>query len=170
MMETLPTPDIFGYTVFCDDIRVEVGGKLSFIGCYFNDMYIYSDFPVVLNKFCIAVNYWQKGDNVKLPISFMVFFPGDPDERPSVEFGSTEQLTAEVIEHARDVAIKSGVDDPKFVTFTTQISLLNIAISQPGYIKVRAVRDNKLIRIGSLRVQASPSEARPSAASFSPPL
>jgi hypothetical protein len=40
---------------FCDDIREEVGGKLSFMGIYSNDM-IVPGFPFVLPKLCIAVN------------------------------------------------------------------------------------------------------------------
>jgi hypothetical protein len=27
-------PEVFGSTIFCDDIRQETGGKSSLIGCY----------------------------------------------------------------------------------------------------------------------------------------
>ena len=40
---------------FCDDIREEVGGKLSFMGIYSGDM-IVPGFPVVLPKLCININ------------------------------------------------------------------------------------------------------------------
>jgi len=31
---TALTMNRYGYSIFCDDIRNEAGGKLSFIGCY----------------------------------------------------------------------------------------------------------------------------------------
>jgi hypothetical protein len=42
-----------GYSIFCDDIRNEVGGKLSFIGCYNAVMFVPSQFPCLLPKFCV---------------------------------------------------------------------------------------------------------------------
>ena len=42
----------YGYSIFCDDIRSEAGGKLSFIGCYNAVMMTTQRFPLVLPKFC----------------------------------------------------------------------------------------------------------------------
>ncbi len=41
-------------TIFCDDIRHELGGKLSCIGVYSGRL-IVPDFPVALPKLCVAV-------------------------------------------------------------------------------------------------------------------
>lgn len=41
--------------IYCDDIREEVGGKVSYMGIYQGDMYIPS-LPTLLPKLCIAVN------------------------------------------------------------------------------------------------------------------
>jgi hypothetical protein len=41
-------------TIFCDDIRHELGGKLSYIGVYSGRL-IVPDFPVTLPKLCVAV-------------------------------------------------------------------------------------------------------------------
>ncbi len=38
--------------LYCDDIRHEVGGKLSLIGCYSGDMLVHT-FPITLPKLCI---------------------------------------------------------------------------------------------------------------------
>lgn len=40
--------------VFCDDIRAEIGGKFSLIGCYGPDL-IVPRFPAVLPKLCVFV-------------------------------------------------------------------------------------------------------------------
>ena len=43
------------HTTFCDDIRQEIGGKLSFIGIYGTTLYAQS-FPLTLPKLCLAIN------------------------------------------------------------------------------------------------------------------
>jgi len=157
-METLPAPDVFGNAIFCDDIRMEIGGKLTFVGCYINDMYVHSSFPVVLPKFCIAVNYWQRKNNLILPVVFWVFLPGDSEEKASIEFGTTEQVNEELIEQHRMKAIESGVEKPEFAIFSTQISLANLTILHPGYMKVRVRRKDQLVRLGGLRIQSAPNQ------------
>ena len=46
------------YTLFCDDVRLEVGNKLSFMGVFQNIMV--QQMPVSLIKFAV-VNHWQIG-------------------------------------------------------------------------------------------------------------
>jgi hypothetical protein len=41
-------------TIFCDDIRHEVGGKLSYIGVYSGRLLV-PGFPLSLPKLCVAV-------------------------------------------------------------------------------------------------------------------
>jgi hypothetical protein len=41
--------------MFCDDVRRELGGKFTFIGCYGSDMYLNS-FPATLTKLSV---HWQ---------------------------------------------------------------------------------------------------------------
>ena len=50
------------YTLFCDDVRLEVGNKLSFMGVFQNIMV--QQMPVSLIKFAV-VNHWR-GEGVHL--------------------------------------------------------------------------------------------------------
>ena len=50
------------YTLFCDDVRLEVGNKLSFMGVFQNIMV--QQLPISLIKFAV-VNHWR-GDGVHL--------------------------------------------------------------------------------------------------------
>lgn len=43
--------------IFCDDIRHEVGNKLSFMGCYQSELLVQA-MPAVLPKLCIYVSVW----------------------------------------------------------------------------------------------------------------
>lgn len=42
------------HSIFCDDIRHEVGGKISYIGAYSGRLFVPS-FPVIVPKLCIAI-------------------------------------------------------------------------------------------------------------------
>lgn len=48
-------------TLFCDDIRHEVGGKLSFIGVYSGGLFVPA-FPVTLPKLCLSVKIVTPAD------------------------------------------------------------------------------------------------------------
>ena len=48
-------------TTFCDDIRQEIGGKLSYMGVYSSDLYV-GGFPITLPKFCVAIRVMTPAD------------------------------------------------------------------------------------------------------------
>jgi len=55
--QTEPQPKLeLLYTLFCDDVRLEVGNKLSFMGVFQNIMV--QQLPVSLIKFAV-VNHWR---------------------------------------------------------------------------------------------------------------
>lgn len=53
---------------FCDDIRYEIGNKISLIGCYSGEL-ISSTIPVALPKFCALVNVHT---NIKHPFKKLI--------------------------------------------------------------------------------------------------
>lgn len=57
-----PTKLSLAYTIFCDDVRLEVGNKLSLMGVFQNIMV--QQLPVSLIKFAV-VNHWT-GEGVHL--------------------------------------------------------------------------------------------------------
>ena len=62
-MEPLGKPKLeLLYTIFCDDVRLEVGNKLSLMGVFQNIMV--QQLPVALIKFAV-VNHWR-GEGVHL--------------------------------------------------------------------------------------------------------
>ena len=48
-------------TIFCDDIRHEIGGKFSYIGVYSGQMFVPS-FPITLPKLCLAMSVITSAD------------------------------------------------------------------------------------------------------------
>jgi hypothetical protein len=55
-MTTPPNKLELIYTIFCDDVRLEVGNKLSLMGVF--QQIMVQQFPVVVNKFAV-VNQWR---------------------------------------------------------------------------------------------------------------
>src|SRR6266566_1063417 len=136
-MKTAPAPEAFGSTIFCDDIRVEVGGKLTFVGCYTGTMFIHTGFPVVLPKFCLGITYAQERGKVIKPIKFAVLLPNDPEDKPSIEFGVSDEAFEEVLRNIEsegaEIENRAG---KAFAIVRSQIGVNNLVISEPGTIKV----------------------------------
>src|SRR5208282_5784869 len=55
--------------IFCDDIRQEVGNKLSYMGCYTGQMFVQA-FPLALPKVCVAMHAVTPADNPFKQIKF----------------------------------------------------------------------------------------------------
>jgi len=155
-MDTRDSQEHIGYTIFCDDIREEIGGKATYVGVYRSGrLIVHSAFPVALPKFGFAVNYAQKKGFFIQPKTLRVFLPGDEDDQPSIEaeFPKMDETNL-------PLGLPKGAD----VTFLVGMAHLLFAplvIKQPGTIKVRAVRGDEMIRLGALEV-LPPPEATPS--------
>jgi hypothetical protein len=59
-------------TLFCDDIRQEIGGKLSFIGVYSAGLFV-TRFPALLPKLCLAVKVVTPADQPFRSLQLRVF-------------------------------------------------------------------------------------------------
>ena len=155
-MKLVDAYDAWGYTIFCDDIRVEIGHKLTYVGAYGGRMLVHSSFPVAIAKLCLGIVYYQRLSKVVMPIKINVFLPGDPDEKPSVQAEMPPEATQQAIDSAEALASRANTEAASgFVTANMQLALTPLNISQPGLIKVRAVRGDELIRLGTLAVEAA---------------
>jgi len=137
-------PDFVGHAIFCDDIRLEVDQKASYIGVYTgNVMLVNAEFPVTIPKFGISITFAQKRELFIPNIGIRIFLPGDTDEKASIE-ADASQLTMPPID----------ADFP-MIMIGAQMILSPFVISQPGEIKVRVLREGLLHRLGSLGVRSS---------------
>ena len=152
-MNTLEGADFYGQTIFCDDARHELGGKISLIGIYTERMYVHGDFPFLLPKFALYVTCVQRHRALKHISKFAVFLPGDEDDgKPSIESNYGESQFAEALDKAKKEPTKHGVFQASAV-----IALTPLVIPQAGFIRVRAVRDDEqMIRCGIMQVEQHP--------------
>jgi hypothetical protein len=140
----------YGYSLFCDDIRNEVGGKLSFIGCYNAVMFVPPKFPFVLPKFCVHFHIVSPATRPFRSIIARCYAPGLTEpiaEEPiaAPETGEQEKMVAE---------LESGVTAPRFIVAAASLIFAPLEIQAPGLISVRALVDDEPeeLKLGSLRI------------------
>jgi len=154
-MTVLPTPEIYGYTIFCDDIRQEVGGKITFVGVYSGTMFIHGEFPVTLPKFAFGISLMQRREILEPNIQLQIFLPGDAEDSPSIGGHISETVEGAVgAEAARPVEGRWG-DEP-IVAMHMNLIAAPLVIKESGIMKVRAVRRGDSIRLGSIRIASQP--------------
>ncbi len=151
-MTTTP-PNSWGFSLFCDDIRAEVGGKISVMGVYQADMIFLSNlvFPIVIPKFCILIKYYSM-DAFRDEIAMRVFLPGDAKDAPS--FVATLPLPQIV-----NASYPLEDDQERIFNLTFPFIIAPFHIKQEGFIKVRALCGGVTTKLGSLMVRiARPDE------------
>jgi hypothetical protein len=160
-MALIRTPDVYGYTIFCDDIRNEIGGKSSFIGTYMGVMLVHVGFPATLSTFAMAITILQRRRVLNPNLSLWVFLPGDTDNQPSIQGklhevteGKIAQTTAESADAL--LATKSQPDDDEYVVTNAQMKFAQIVLKEAGIIKVRAIIGDDMFPLGALRVSPPP--------------
>src|SRR5690348_15588662 len=90
-MALLDSPDFFGHTLFCDDIRMEADGKMMFIGVYGQHMLVHAGFPITLAKFGFGISFFQKRPVFEAELGIQIFMPQDQEDKPSIQASMGEQ-------------------------------------------------------------------------------
>src|SRR4051812_10402904 len=73
----------WGTTIFCEDIRAEVGGKITFVGVYPSEMQVHVPFPFTMPKFGLWVRYIEAPNTFSGDGMLYVWLPGE--EAPVIE-------------------------------------------------------------------------------------
>ncbi|WP_158808180.1 hypothetical protein [Beijerinckia sp. L45] len=146
----------FGHSIFCDDIRNEAGGKLSFLGCYNGTMFVPATFPYMLPRFCVHVQIFSQAALLYKSLVVRCYAPGDtvlveePIQPPQVD----EQM--ELVAH-----MSAEYDAPRYIVAGTSLIFSPLRIDGPGLLRVRAIvdGDRRELRLGSLRIEVKPDPA-----------
>jgi hypothetical protein len=151
-----------GFTIFCDDIRQEMGGKISLIGIYSGIMFIHRPFPTTLAKFGFHIELFEPAELAAkrdFPIEISVRLPGDDEGRLFFTVSSDPEQ------------VKATLDDLPWQPLTGEGPLLAqmrfnqivspFVIQEPGLIQVRAKYKDDEIKCGTLRVEAGDPDQRP---------
>jgi hypothetical protein len=160
-MTLIPTPDVYGYTIFCDDIRYEVGGKASFMGSYSGAMIVHVPFPATLPMLAVSITLLQRRKLFIPNVGLRIFLPGDPDDVPSIQAEAVETTDGAIA--AATAAGKDALhpdaqtpNEDSYVMINHHLKFGQLVIKQPGILKVRAVVGENMVRLGSMSISPPP--------------
>lgn len=139
-----------GHSIFCDDVRQEVSGKMIYIGVYQGELIVLQPPPIILPTFNIIVTYLERPREENRPVVLKVFIPGA--ENPIVD-------AAVPIDAARAMPNNAPDGEDFLVSIRMPMRFSPLVIEAEGLIKVRAYIGDDEIRLGTLRVRVmEPSE------------
>ena len=137
--------DRFVSIQFCDDIRQEVGGKFSLMGCYPGPIIQVQPLPSVLPKLCASIK-------VHTPI-------GRPFQRLAVrilkEDASIAELSFPVLNSAPSSGAPSGA---QWSVAAAMIVMAPFAIESPCTLRIEVETEEGVLSGGSIWIQAQAPE------------
>lgn len=143
--------DIFVHTLYCDDLRQEIGGKQSFMGVYNNDM-IVADFPANIPKLCTHIV-------VRLPIKtnannlvIKVVNGDDVMSEVPIPEGDLQKMSAAILEASEDPA------EVRHLAVIVHFQFAPLLLDQRSKLRAIAIVDGMEIKGNGLVVRI-PTEA-----------
>ena len=152
-IETIQKASPHGHCIFCEDIRQEVNGKEIFVGVFpGSEMFVFGSLPTNIGKFAIKVFYAQLPSDPLVPMTIEVMMPGDDEASAKIELDLAK--AAEAFPPPPD----DGDGDDVFMGLQFTFVFNPLEIKKEGVIRVRAVREGKSFKLGSLSVKPHPVE------------
>jgi hypothetical protein len=138
----------WGFTLFADDLRHELGGKTSLMGMYQLDMIHNADFPITIPKFVMLIKYYEVKGLFNDDLNLKVFLPGDPEETPT--------FAVSISKSTRDDAAtlyEADQDSERLFDLTMPIIMSPLVIKEEGFIKVRIQCGETTTRLGRIMIR-----------------
>jgi hypothetical protein len=138
----------WGFTLFADDLRHEVGGKTSLTGIYQLDMIHPLDFPITIPKFVMLIKYYEVKGAFNGDLVVKVFFPGDAEDEPTVNMTAAGSFRDSV-----EPTYQADADSERILNVTMPIVISPITIKEEGFIRVRVQCGETITRMGRLMIR-----------------
>lgn len=139
-------------TLFCDDIRHELGGKLSFIGVYSSGLFVPA-FPATLPKLCLMVKIVTPSDEPLRSLNLRVL----KDEECLQEIAVDEEQLAAVSDSTEDMSDLQRKERVMMAQFMVVFS--PIQFDGPCILRVRVQTENGELRGIALNVNQAQTMA-----------
>ncbi|MCA3715523.1 hypothetical protein [Phenylobacterium sp.] len=151
----------YAYTIFCDDLREEVGGKFSLMGIYRNILIPSAPLPISLPHFAAVVHFVEPATEEFKALTIRLYFPGqDENEPPAAQVDiAADQNTAPP---ETDVPL-----DRQVRSLAIPFRIAPLKLETAGRLRVRIERDGEVILAGTLQILGGPQETTASGGSSS---
>jgi hypothetical protein len=142
----------WGFALFGDDLRLELGAKTSLMGMYQSDMLFpgSAKLPLALAKFVIQIMYYEIVGAIDGDLTF------------KVTFGPKNQTIAEMPVSRKDLADLAAAtnneevpeDAERIIHIRMPLALSPFQIAEMGRLKVRAhYSDGAVLKLGSISLR-----------------
>lgn len=135
----------YATALFCDDIRNELNGKMSFMGVYGGQLYVAS-LPIALPKLCCALTVMSQIDDQIKSLSIR----GQLDESQLFAVDLNEQQISEIL------AQMQPTKDAKGRMIQVIFAMAPFNIEKAGKLSIEIVADEKPIECPGLRIDLAP--------------
>ena len=139
-------------TIFCDDIRHEIGGKLSYIGVYSGRL-IASEFPITLPKLCLALNVVTPSSEPFRSLSLNILKNEETLAHPVLNEAQLIEACEAAVTANADVASPLPVLMARFLFVFSPFIL-----EEPCLLRVRAETESEELQGIALRIEQAPPE------------
>ena len=142
---------LYVHALYCDDIRHEVGGKVTYVGTYGPDMFV-PEFPFVVPKLCVALFISMPWELEARKVTARVSLDDDPiaDFDADIESVVTQQLS--------DPSF--GPDEVTRRILMTYFSVGGLELKAPGLIRPLVRVDDDEMRGPALEILQRPDQPR----------
>lgn len=139
--------------IYCDDVRQEIGGKISLMGIYGTDM-VFPSFPAALHKIHAHVTLkFPYGKQPKHSLIVRLLM----DDTSLSELAVDEHTLQNAPVPPPDPDIP---DDDRFLLMTIVLIVAPFEVAAPGRLKLRALVDGDEFKGNSLRIRLATPEER----------
>jgi hypothetical protein len=142
------TDKVHGHTLFCDDIRMEIGNKASLMGIYSGGMNIAAEFPFSLPKLAFWLRYEEPFNAHWDFLHIKVYFPGNEEPILNIDYPLKEART----NAPPPAKLDTPHDLERMRAFYIPFLVGPVVIPEEGWIRVRGHYDSEILKMGALAV------------------
>lgn len=135
--------DRFVHAIFCDDIRQEMGNKVSFMGCYQGELFV-PFVPLVLPKLCVQVTI---STTVERPLKSLTV---------RLDQGANQLTVIEISGDELARAIPPATEDTTRLAASVGAMFSPFTITEPGELRVVVVTEEGEMLGPRLRLKVMP--------------
>ena len=139
-------------TIYCDDIRQEIGGKLTYVGVYSGSL-LAATFPIALPKFCVAVTVVAGSFDPREPLTLRIL--KDDEVLAEREFAASE--LAELVPSAESAKPDAVVD--RVQVLNSFFMFTPFQVDSACVLRVRVMLGNEELRGVGLKIEKMPAAA-----------
>ena len=138
----------FGHSIFCEDIRNEIGDKFTYVGVV-SGVIALESFPALLPKFAVAITYNQPRNKYRKSTNLKILFApdGGDEENPVILFDTN----LDIPDGSEILKPENGI-----LSAEARLVISPLQLAGPGRVKVRAYfPDQQPVMLGSIQFRQS---------------